>query len=72
MEAAVPRTSLYMKIGNCEQDNFWLLYEAYYLRCKPQVPQLDLGRHFQLGMLCSFQIFHLMKTFQLDMEQVGY
>lgn len=72
MKAAVPRTSLFMKIGNCAQDNFCLLYEAYYLRYKAKVPQLDLGRHFQLGMLCNFQTFHLMKTFQLDMEQVGY
>jgi len=36
------------------------------------VNQLDLGRHFQLGMLCSFQIFLPKSTFQQDMELVGY
>lgn len=40
--------------------------------CKEQVSQLDLDRHFQLDMLCSFQIFLLKSTFPLDMELVDY
>lgn len=55
-------------ISNSEYQNI----EVYYLLCRPQVYQLDQGRHFQLGMLCSFQIFLLKSTFQQDMGLVGY
>lgn len=43
-----------------------------YLLYKLQEHQQDQDRHFQLGMLCSCQIFLLKNTFQQGMELVGY
>lgn len=45
---------------------------ASYHQYKPQEYQQDQGMHFQLGTLCSFQIFLPRNTFQLGMELVGY